>query len=128
MNPLFLLVSLFHMAVWLFILFAFLTKKTAYFNIFYLIPFIYVLHVLPFHILCKMEESMYPDDYKERFDRVGGYIGVIPLYKKLEKLCENTTYSPISPQGMLIFGAITSAYALCYHTDIITNILAFFKR
>jgi len=104
---------LIHIIVWLFVLFAFLDKKTAYYNVYYIIPLIYIIHILPFHVLVKMKQELHPDTWKNDEELILKKL-VIPehfvnLQKKLEQKC---FCSPISPQGMLIFGLITSILTL----------------
>jgi hypothetical protein len=108
-------ICIFHCLIWAFIIFAFLNKKTAYINLFYAIPFIYILHILPFHILETVKEQMYPDDYKDRMDSffASTPFGLLKTYVDTQhKLDDYCFGNPIGPQGMLIFGAISSAYAL----------------
>ena len=112
---LFISICLLHIFVWIFVLSAFINKKTAKFNLIVLIPLIYILHILPFHILTKMKYSLYPNTATNKVDFIN-IILIIPklftsLQSTLDKLC---FMSPISPQGMLIFGALSSAYRLLY--------------
>lgn len=112
MDLIFTLLCYFHCFIWLFILFAFFNKKTAQLNLYYVIPFIYLLHMLPFHILTKLKSLIYEDQDKKMKELLSWtyvYEWFIAFQKQLEKSC---TFSPISPQGMLIFGALTSAYSL----------------
>ena len=114
-ETLFYLICLVHLIIWIFILSAFFNKKTAYINLFYVIPAIYILHILPFHILILLKKIMYPDTYENMNDTFGENIsfGLLNKYVELQKVFDKKcTFSPISPQGMMIFGAITSAYAL----------------
>ena len=113
MNLVFIFICLIHILIWAFILLAFLNKKFAYINIIYIIPFMYILHILPFHILMSIKKKIYKNNYIENQNIISkkliipNYFGIIQ--KKLSKYC---TFSPLSPQGMLIFGAITSSYRL----------------
>jgi hypothetical protein len=92
---------------------AFLNPVTAKINLYYLIPFIYILHILPFHILNKSKEAMYKTDWEQRVNDFNNFLVIPGKFKqvqdKLEKIC---FCSPFSPQGMLILGAITSAWSL----------------
>jgi len=110
---LFQLIYIVHILFWLFILTAFLDKKLAYYNIYYVIPITYILHILPFHILMKLKKEIDPKNHKLRAKEIDEQL-IIPKYfvdiqDKLEKEC---TFSPISPQGMLIFGLLSSIYVL----------------
>jgi len=94
-------------------MFAFLNKKYASFNLYYLIPFIYVIHIFPFHLLNSIKESMYKDEWKEKVESFLNSIIIISQYTGLQKILDDTCFAnPLGAQGMLIFGAITSAYAL----------------
>lgn len=79
--------------------------------------------MMPFHILEKIKQTIYPDDYKERNQKIS-YSLILPKYfdkvsKALDKKC---TFNPISPQGMMIFGCITCVYALKQNKDVIEMI------
>jgi len=110
---LFKVICIFHILIWLFILLAFLNKKLAKFNLYILIPAIYIIHILPFHLLSSLKESMYKDDWEEKADSLTSSIIVLGQYTDIQKVLDKFCFaSPFSPQGMLILGAITSAYAL----------------
>jgi hypothetical protein len=109
----FTVLCVFHILLWCFILLAFLNKKLASFNLYYLVPFVYIIQLLPFHVLTRIKESMYKDNWEEKNDTISSSMYPVKVFldmrKSLTKVCfEN----PISNQGMLIFGAITSAYAI----------------
>lgn len=113
MNPFFILLCLLHIFIWSFVLFAFVNPKTAKFNLYYLIPLIYIIHIFPLHFINEAKKQMYPNDWEERVDTVTDTL-VIPgkfvsFQKSLDKKCFG---NPIGHQGMLILGAITSAWAL----------------
>jgi hypothetical protein len=57
MNLFFIFICLIHILIWIFVLLAFLNKKLAYINIIYIIPIIYILHILPFHILINIKKK-----------------------------------------------------------------------
>ena len=106
---------IFHCLIWVFILFAFFNKKSAYINLFYVIPFVYIMHILPLHILETAKEKMYPDDHKERMDAFleSTPFGILKVYVDTQHRLDDYCFgNPIGPQGMLIFGALSSAYAL----------------
>ena len=114
-ETLFYLICLVHVIVWVFIMLAFFNKKTAYINLFYVIPAIYILHILPFHILVSLKKIMYPETHQNMYDTFleSSSFGLLNKYVELQKVFDKQcTFSPISPQGMMIFGAVTSAYAL----------------
>ena len=53
---------------------------------------------------------MYPDVWEERTTTVYDSMGLPGKFLKLQHKLENNCFG--SPQGMLIFGAISSAWAL----------------
>ena len=112
MNLLFIFVALLHISIWIFVVFAFLNKKTAYFNLYYLIPMIYILHILPFHILCTIEKKIYPNNCDEKFNIIKKITMIGYLYEIIKKKLSFSLFNPLSPQVMLVLGAITSSYKL----------------
>lgn len=112
MNFVFLLISLIHITIWIIIVFSFLNTKMAHINLFYIIPIIYICHILPFHVLTECEKGIYPNDYKQKFDYIKKNTIIGDLYDKLLDMFKFSTFNPLSPQGMMIFGCITSAYRL----------------
>jgi hypothetical protein len=106
-------ICLIHIFIWVFVLLAFFSVKTAKINLYFIIPAIYLIHILPFHILTESKKSLDPEHWEENMDNFLEDL-VIPkkfvdLQNKLEKQC---FASPISPQGMLLFGAISCSYKL----------------
>jgi hypothetical protein len=69
--------------------------------------------MFPIHFINESKRSMYPSDWEERTDELVHNMGLpgkfVDLQKRLEPSCFQ---SPLSPQGMLLFGAITSAWVL----------------
>ena len=114
MNFLFTILAIIHIFVWVFVLFAFLNKKTAYFNLNYFIPLIYILHILPFHVLIKLKQQIYEPSELEKKENILYNLLIFPkVYKYMQsRLNTYCTFNPISPQGMLIFGLISSYYSL----------------
>lgn len=106
----FVIICLIHIIVWAFVLFAFCSRKTAAINLFVLIPTIYVLHLLPFHVLIKTKEQLCKNA-QESADAFAAFLVLPKLFDDLSKFCDkHCTFNPISAQGMLVFGCITSAY------------------
>jgi hypothetical protein len=108
MDPLFCLIYLIHVVIWLFVIFAFITPKTAYINLIIILPLIYIAHILPFHLLNKAKTNIYADKTGEYCDELSKKL-IFPeifinVQRKLEKDC---FASPMSPQGLVIFGALT---------------------
>ena len=105
---LFLIIYIFHILIWTFLLFGgFYSKFYAYIIIYYLIPFIYLSHILPFHplelaknrTLSSVESPKRQEFYKP--------ILILPyITDRLHDLFEKSTFNPLSPQGMLILGMI----------------------
>ena len=61
------------------------------------------------------KESIYPEDYKVRVDKFfeSTPFGIVKIFVDTQHRLDDYCFgNPIGPQGMLIFGAITSAYAL----------------
>jgi hypothetical protein len=118
-NLQFVVLGTLHILIWAFVLLAFLHPRTAHLNLYYIIPMIYLTHILPFHIL-EHYEKQYCKDEDASGSETNAYIKVqaanilkIPKYFfLLEKCFENSFANPLSPQGMLIMGSLTSAYAL----------------
>lgn len=103
----------FHLFVWFFVLFAFLNKKAAYFNIYYLIPIIYIIHMLPFHIIITCKSLLYPDNWEKRVKKFERNFFFINYYNYLKDITFKKSFAnPLSPQGLLLFGIITSIFSL----------------
>jgi len=116
MNLIFIIICLIHIIIWNIVLLAFLNKNLAIINIYIIIPLIYILHILPFHILVSIKKNIYPNVYNDNVDKIDKFL-IIPYYfGKIMKYCDDyCTFSPISPQGMLIFGLISSIYSLTFY-------------
>ena len=56
-NPIFIFLWIVHILIWMFVLLAFINKTTAYYNIYYVIPIIYIIHIFPFHILENLKKK-----------------------------------------------------------------------
>lgn len=101
-----------HVVVWLFVMFAFLNNQYARINLYYIIPLIYILHTLPFHILIQSKKHLVGENMEEEQDKFLSNIHLkwaTDLQKYLEEKC---FFSPLSAQGMMIFGALSSSYVL----------------
>ena len=106
-------ICLLHIAVWVFIILAFLNKETATLNLYYVIPIVYVIHVLPIHVLNETKKNIYNSDWKKRVNDVSDALVIPAAFVKLQDQLESKCFaSPMSPQGLLIFGAISSAWSL----------------
>jgi len=105
------ILTIIHVIIWLFVLFAFVNKRTAYYNLYYIIPLIFLLHMLPFHPLETAKAYLYPDQV-QRVERLMNIMIVGRIQRALINCCKYSFASPMTPQGMLIFGALSSAQAL----------------
>ena len=112
MNIIFIVLALIHVLIWAFILLAFIDKGLARINLLYVIPIIYLLHIFPFHFINSAKESIYPDDWKDKANNLEKYMIIPYLFKQIKQMFSFSFMNPFSPQGMLIFGAITSGYRL----------------
>ena len=113
MKTIFYSICFIHVLFWIFVIFAFLNKKTAYINLYYIIPCVYVIHILPFHLLISLKKKMYPNTWEKEADSFENKLFFVKAFKKLQNWFINlSTFSPISPQGMMIFGLISSLYKL----------------
>tara|TARA_B100000575_G_C22814272_1_gene479456 strand:- start:78 stop:437 length:360 start_codon:yes stop_codon:yes gene_type:complete len=117
MNNIFILTCLIHILIWSIVLLGFLDKKIATINIYILIPLIYLLHaLLPFHLLVSIKKQIYPYTYEYKEKEVNSALIIPHYYIKLSEIFDNyCTFNPLSPQGMLIFGLISSTYSLKYY-------------
>jgi hypothetical protein len=114
MNIFFIFLAIIHIIIWAFVLLAFLNPITANYNVYYVIPFIYILHILPFHIIVSLKKNIYNEDNIKKNEGVIYKFTLIPyLFMKIRDFFEKFSFfNPLSPQGMLIFGLITSIYKL----------------
>tara|TARA_B000000475_G_scaffold226273_1_gene190496 strand:+ start:111 stop:476 length:366 start_codon:yes stop_codon:yes gene_type:complete len=108
----FLFLALTHIFIWLFVIFAFLNKKTAYYNLYYVIPIIFVIHMLPFHFINSSKKYLYPSKWREKSSDIEDGVLIGPIHKFTKNIFSNSFASPMSAQGMLILGSILSAYSL----------------
>ena len=109
----FYLVAIVHILIWSFIVFAFSSVKYAKMNIYYVIPLIYMIHILPFHLLVKTKKSLYPNTWEEKQDDFATVLIFPKLYNDLcDSLSKVSTFNPISPQGLMIFGMISSLFKI----------------
>ena len=119
MNVFLAFVQLVHGLVWIFIGTAFFNKRLAYINLYYLIPLTY-LSYLVFHgcVLKVAEEASAtgatPDEKRKNIDTTIHKMNPLKesWNKTIDHLKQSCCYNPLSPQGILLFGVITSAYRL----------------
>ena len=115
MNLLFILTSIVHVLFWTFIIFAFLNKNTAYYNLYYIVPATYIIHIFPIHFLGAIKVLVYPEE-KERAQKTTELYSAWVAPEAFRKVRDNffnfSYFNPLSAQGLLIFGAVTSAWSL----------------
>ena len=106
--------SVVHILLWAFVLLGFAFRSTAWVNLFVLIPLIYIVQAaLPYHVLHGAKEAICPETWRSLNDSTQDALFLPGLLRKIRKFTEERCFqSPISPQGMLVFGALTSAYRL----------------
>ena len=110
---LFELLCIIHMLIWIFILTAFVNKKFAYYNVYYVIPIIYILHILPFHILNRLKETVDAENHINRNNQVSNFLIIPNLFGNISNKFQKFSFAnPLSAQGMLIFGLLTSIFVL----------------
>ena len=108
--------ALFHLVIWGVVLFASFCPdiRITEFTVYILIPFIYLVHILPFHIIEETKKSLIPDK-KQRTDQVNWIESryILPdIVKRMGSYFKNSFANPLSPQGLLILGMILGVYRL----------------
>jgi hypothetical protein len=114
MDKIFIFLWILHISIWVYVLLAFLNKTTALYNVFFVVPFIYIIQILPFHILEKLKKNIYNND-KIRLENqeIIRKILIFPyLFEQLSLFFDKSYFNPLSPQGMLVFGLLTSIHTL----------------
>ena len=104
--------SVAHVLVWMFVLFAFLDTRAARWNALYVIPAIYIVHCMPFHALNSLKAYMYPDSWLEKTNSIVDSILVGKVKARLDGFFKASFASPVSVQGMMLFGMISCAHRL----------------
>ena len=117
MNAAIILVHIAYFLIYVFICFAFLNRRLAHINLYYVLPIMFLLYLVPVCPIDFIEEQL-----------VGGETLEDARTKKMEAREKNIAYkwwmslsdmvgnkgfaTPLSATGLLIFGGVTSAYAL----------------
>ena len=110
-----------HIAVWTFVLFAFVYQRAARFNVTVIIPLVYLAHTLPFHVLTASKQWACTD-WTRVDDGVVDALVRPRVFKRAQEYATARCFqSPISPQGMLIFGALSSAWRVMYSDGLIAK-------
>lgn len=111
-----------HVLLWGYLIFSpfFMSKKACKLNLFIFIPLVYIIHILPFHILTEIKKGVTDsqgkkisiENQREIINKHNPVIGFISnCQETLENYC---TYNPIGGQGMLILAYIINLYAVYY--------------
>ena len=112
---LFILSVLIHVLIWTFILvLPMYSKKLAKLNMIYIIPAIYIIHFLPFHIINSIKMKLLNknmEGMEEERDKIEKYLIIPVFFRKLQKIFDDFSFAnPLSPQGILILSLIISIY------------------
>jgi hypothetical protein len=128
------LLIILHILIWIFVIFGgIISYDYAKMNIMVIIPLIYILHILPFHIIVEnklkiinnnnnnynkntpSEDRLNPMDILKKEENK--YI-IPDLFYKLLNLFSNSFANPLSPQGLLILGYIVNTYLIYYKWNV----------
>jgi len=113
---------IFHLTIWLYILFgSFIGKIHSKIILFLIIPLIYLIHILPFHLINELKKNsldLKTDD--ELKENISNYEEKLPIINNIiqlkhyadKEIFKNSFANPLSPQGLLILAYIISIYAL----------------
>ena len=105
-----------HVLFWVYLIFgSFISAYHAKFILFNLIPGVYILHMLKFHVLVNIEKNLIKpcatiDDIISSMRIQIPFIN--PFLDLQELLNKNCFLSPLNAQGMVILGAIISSRVL----------------
>jgi hypothetical protein len=95
------------------------------YNIYFIIPFIYLIYILPFNPLLSCQQYFarlcidnYPEDNKKSISDViesNSNFYILPsIHNNIYSLYPNHTFNPVSYQGLLLFAYIVNIYILKY--------------
>lgn len=97
------ILALLHIIIWIFVIFAFVNKKLAKFNLKILIPIIYILQILPLHILNTVKKHVNKNSEEDNIN-IEKAIG----FYYIKNIFSDSFQNPLSPQGMLVLGGLLS--------------------
>jgi hypothetical protein len=100
-----------HVLLWVFVMTAFLDKKLAYYNVYIVIPLIFISHMFSGCVLIDVKEKL-DSESKIRQEQFDDFIAIPNILKNLQNSTGKRDNSPFSTQGMMIFGLITSIFVL----------------
>ena len=70
--------------IWTFVLFAFLNKNIAWYNLYYIIPFIYLIHtILPGHVKNEIKKNIYPNSWETKETVVDNTLIIPSIFSKI---------------------------------------------
>ena len=88
-----------------------------------MIPLIYIIHILPFHILISLKKKNDPENYKVHEKEFYETLIIPKIFRQVTNKLEGFCFaSPLSTQGMLIFGLLTSIFVLHPPNYLLCNI------
>lgn len=105
---LFFIVNAIHVGAWIFILIGgFLNKQYAFWIIYYIIPFMYILQIFPEHPLETIKIKLLGKE-KEKREKLYHPLFVLPILQKnlTELFFKKSIFNPVSHQGLMILGMI----------------------
>ena len=112
---------LFHIIIWVFVLGGgILNSKYAKFNILILIPFIYIIRILPIHLIVVSKNYIIKNEYGENANSgtiisEKEYKYILPyLFGELKSFFNFSHANPLSADGLLILGYIINVYLMVY--------------
>lgn len=106
-----------HALFWSFVLFAWTNPTWARLNVFYVIPVLYILHLLPFHVIQHTERGLM-DGSEQKRKRVQDDVWKLAaphLYFTegwVAGMNKHCFQSPVSVQGVMLFSLMSSIFAL----------------
>lgn len=113
-----------HAIIWLYVIFgSFIDNNHAKFIVYMIIPFIYLLHMLPVHFLNKLKKDELKIEstidlnkklnemYKTLNIPIIREIMILFVYLK-DEVFKNSVFNPLSGQGMLLLGMFMGIYNL----------------
>jgi hypothetical protein len=115
-----------HIIVWVYPIFGgFISVSNAKFILYYYVPFIYILHLLPFHIILNTKLYLIDNtiisktdnkpDNKEYLHNKEHEYTIIKIFHYIHSTFEKCFANPLSPQGLLILSLIINLYIVKYY-------------
>ena len=107
-KNLFNIIHFIHLYIYVFVLSAWMCKSTAIFNIFILLPIIYLTQISPWCLPSKVKEIV----CKKKIDILNEQLANSSFTKFQSKLGSYSKQNPLSYQGILILSYITCVISL----------------